>query len=370
MSTLLLLIPLAFAGGKDTRDAEVIRLYEEMMRLAQRTAWGGVDRQYGKLEDLKNVEVPAKAHLLGARAAQSAGDINDARTRAQRAIEASGTDIELLTEASQFLTEFDVLNGPIRLTVPRSLETVPSVRVAAGPTSPSQARALKRINDTLNAERAFRGYLPMGRYAFGGTPFEILPGADEIKVVGSQAPEVPADAQPQAVDDARIVSVAVRGAGWPADRWPELSGLVSEALRGVDGVKLVDPFAPDGGWVVVEFDPAALEERGIDGGGLLGGLGEGWNASSMTTFCLTADNDIDVDALRTKQISGTPLGEIASIERTLSAPCPVPFSDHAPAPYRFEVKVAPGQEQALLEAANAVPDAGSLGLKVEELGAL
>lgn len=369
---LSLLLQPAFSAPKDARQAEAIRLVEEMQRLSQRTAWSGVERQFDKLEKLKGVEIPADAYLLGAKSAQATGNIAAARKRAEKAIGYAGKDIATLTAASQFLTEFDILNGPVRIDVPSQMEQIPVLRSAQPVFDPGQRAALEHANQDLTTNRGFSGYLPLGQYQIGSTPFDVLPSEKPIVVVATpgETPEPIAVSNPvEAGPEASMVFLAARGGGWSAETWAASVPLALEALRGVPGVQLVDAFAPDEDWLVVHAESAALKEKGVTADAIGALLTEHWThqeSDDAHSWYLAPPYELAIDALGARTAKDVPLSAVATIEARESGAFPVPADEGNPARYRIEVKYAGDSMADLLVAIGSISELDAFDFRVEE----
>lgn len=367
---LLALCTNAFAAPKVERVAEAQRLYEEMQRLAQRTAWTGVERQYDKLHDLKNVPYPPYAHVLGAKAAQARGDILEALERANRAVKSADGDMATLQEASQFLTEFDILHGPVQVEVPAAMSTTPAL-VAEGSTfDPNVRAALGHANDALATQRAFKGYLPLGSYRIGSTRFDVLPDGKTNMVIATPGGPEPtsSSAPPPVATSSRMVMVAVRGEGWQADAWSGLQQSVTEALKQVDGVLLVDAFWPDQSWLIIDVDPVALQQAKLTVDQLRDVLKEDWVVSEtpeLIQFVMAPPHDLASRAVSNRMVGDVPLNTVATARTADSGPFTMPADTTPLANYRFEVKVQGTSDAKLTEAIAQIEAAAPLGLKVE-----
>src|SRR5690606_867409 len=160
--TLLLLFLLvgtlrpATASAADATAAERVRLTEELSKLASRNAWSGVERTYLKLDAL-GVPLRPEAHLLGAKASLSSGDMGAARERLRRGLELGGGGAAV-EELGQTLQMIEQSYGLV------TIEVAPQ-RVAAllrpdPPFASHERKAIEFAQARVATERGFRGLLP------------------------------------------------------------------------------------------------------------------------------------------------------------------------------------------------------------------
>lgn len=383
ITTLLLFLgPFAHAGPN---DAEALRLSDEIVRLAQKTAWTGVERKYGELESLKKVEVSGHVHLLGAQAARQRGDVAAAYVRAQRALQVDPSDQEVVDEASRWLADFLVNYGQVEIQLSVGFKGEPTVQALDGAGfNPKIRQSMAVVETHLVRDRHYAGFLPLGRYRIGQTDFDIY-GGPKVEVfvkpvkgappVDQPAPEpLPAERPPD-----RIVTLAVRGGGWSADTWDAVSPALRDALYDVDGVLTVDLFQPSDPWVLIEPDAKRLEAFGLD----LVTMASKLQAATDNHRLVTTDDALayppgTVEALSiskavlTTQNDAGPLDvhleDLATIRAVRTGPFPVPRDTSELALHRIEVKVRGDSDAAtaLLSTLTAVEGAEALGLKLEE----
>lgn len=355
MIQLLLLAPPALAG----RDAELTRLSEEMTRLAQKTAWAGVERKYDEMTTLKRVVIPGRIHLLAAHAARERGDAAEASRRAELALQVEPTNEELVEEASRWIADFLVHYSPAAIELSVAFRGEPKLVALDGDGfDPKVRNALKVVNERLLAERAFEGFLPLGRYQIGDTLLEVY-GGPLAKVFVKPVRNAPTEAAPEPVVEERppdrILTLAVRGAGWQADSWVPRTNAIRDALYEVDGVMTVDAFQPDDPWVVATPNADRLADLELD----------------MVSLAATLKLALDVDRLVVTDSSlafppgtltaaalsaaivgfepvedGAPrpvkLGSLAAIGQPPTGPFAMPGDPSAIAKHRFEVKIRGG----------------------------
>lgn len=164
-------------GGAD-KEAERQRLREEMLDMASRNAWKGVDRMYQKLvEQELGVEIPD--HLMGAQAASNLGEMSTAVERLELATAkddpAEGHKdayVQAKTQLDDILNRYgkvdiDVANnrlpGLIRFELPFGTEERDQIQVA---------------REVILKERKYRGLLPLGSYMIDGEKFDVAKSED------------------------------------------------------------------------------------------------------------------------------------------------------------------------------------------------
>lgn len=137
-------------------SAEVHRLREELILLARKNAWTGVDRVYGEMESLAPAQLQASDHWTAAQAAASEGDVALAVRRVRCAL-ATG---EPVPEAREWLAGIARRYGKVHLDG-RTLEA------AHAPFAPDEVAAVRHAALTLDEEGSFDGLLPVGKYRVG-----------------------------------------------------------------------------------------------------------------------------------------------------------------------------------------------------------
>ncbi len=363
---ILLFLFHAWAG---TAQAEVQRLDQEMAHLAQRAIWKGVDRKYRQLMELKGAKVPGRLHLLGAQAARQLGDLGAAHERAQRALEADPSDGETVEEASRWLADFLVNYGEVRIVLAPDFTGRPTITSIDGfGFDPRLRQVLASAEAELASTRRYEGFIPLGRYRIGSTRFDIF-GGPRVDVVAEPAP---AD-----VAGERVVTLAVRGGGWPAERWPALVAAVQDALRDVEGIVEVVAHQPNGSWLVVEFDEAALEQHGLELLEVASTVQLALDGKLVVVDRVLAfpPGEVEREQVERTVVGFAPsdppqpirLGAVATVSHRPTGPFPVPPDRGPVADYRFDVTVRGGSAalDALLPAVEAVADLRPLGLKLE-----
>jgi hypothetical protein len=376
----LLLVSPTHAAG----EAELNRLSAEMARLAQKSAWAGVERKYAELLLLKRVEIPGSLHMLAAHAARERGDAVAAYERATRAKEADPNDLEMVEEASRWRNEFLILYGKVAIDLSVAFKGEPRIEALDGAGfDPTVRTALARADDALRADRSFVGYLPIGRYRLGDTRFDIV-GAELEKVFVKPARPTARTTEPTPLPDERppdrLLTLAVRGSGWQADSWPTVAGAVRDALYTVDGVLTVDAFQPDAHWVVVRPSPEALVELDVSLADLAGTVKRSLDVRRVvatdTAFAFppgtteaAAVAPVIVGFRATDDGDPVPvtLASVATIQQPATGPFPMPSDSGPVAAHRFEVKVRGGSDavEHLLPAIARVDGADALRITLE-----
>ena len=164
--------------------AEHERLGEELVKLAQRNTWGGVDRTYRALVAL-GVPLSPREHLLGAQAAQAEGQTLLALWRLQRIGPQAESDDPLEADA------IDVAASE-RVTI-LGRYGLASIYVGAGgvpalfrddmPFAQQEQDAIAAARGRVGTTRAFRGLLPVGTYRVDAETFTVEPGGGWVTVV-------------------------------------------------------------------------------------------------------------------------------------------------------------------------------------------
>jgi hypothetical protein len=158
------------------RVAEVDRLREELLLLAQKNQWTGVERTYQAMvglagqelglggQELTGASLQATDHWNAAQAAANQGDAAQLVARL-RAVLATG---ESVPGAREWLSEVARRYGRAQLTGTH-LEPV------ALPFAPDEVAAIRFAQDRLAQTGVFEGMLPAGRYHLGGEVLVVRP---------------------------------------------------------------------------------------------------------------------------------------------------------------------------------------------------
>jgi hypothetical protein len=159
-------------------DAEVARLDHEMVRLAQKNRWTGVERSYQRL--MTGGGDPAeRTHVLAADAARHMGDIQTALERLAEA-DPVGESPTIAPLIEGILSSF----GQVQLVAGKAAMLHPHMP----PFRPDAMAAIDFARDGL-ARGAFEGFLPAGHYNLDGMEFEVQPGMDVV-VVGADERDI------------------------------------------------------------------------------------------------------------------------------------------------------------------------------------
>mgnify|MGYP000654268241 CR=1 FL=1 len=158
-------------GGTPAEEAEADRLSEEVQKLAQKGAWSGVERAYHVLVELP-VDVDAPVHALAAEAALQGGNVGASLARWEAA-HAADPQPEYVARFEQLRSSHAevYLEGRGASLVVAEATWVPTAQAAVG-------FAAARIAD----DGAFHGWLPAGRYLFGGRFLDVK-GDERVRLV-------------------------------------------------------------------------------------------------------------------------------------------------------------------------------------------
>ncbi|MCO4744153.1 MAG: hypothetical protein KC912_05155 [Proteobacteria bacterium] len=237
----------ALAAGMD--DAEAIRLRAEMQGLAERAAWGGVERAYVALRD-GGTDLTYEDHFLGAQSAKVAGDLGAVRSRLLAANAVSENQ-----DVMDWLFAINSHFGEVALSSkPGSAE----LSIDKLPFAADQKAVLEFAQAHVAESGSYTGYLPKGVYTFGDQPFQVLPAAPTVTIdlgaapaVSKPLPEEPASEGQASGSDETAVAPAVSSSG-PGMLSLLVGGGTSFGWVGAGGVA---HFGPVGARVAVGFDP-------------------------------------------------------------------------------------------------------------------
>ncbi|HHO50213.1 MAG TPA: hypothetical protein ENK18_04900 [Deltaproteobacteria bacterium] len=158
--------------------AERERLRQEMTLLAQRNAWGGIERKFQKLEALGGTP-KLDDYMLGARAALTVGDVLTAIDRLERGIDGLGTH-EGRQQATELLAELHRRYGYVNILVFRS--SAPPLERPDMPFASEEKVAIDFARKRLRRDRRYLGMLPIGTYVLEDTRFTIKGDAPMLDV--------------------------------------------------------------------------------------------------------------------------------------------------------------------------------------------
>lgn len=167
----------AWASGPEV-IAERERLRQEMTTLAQRNAWGGIERKFQKLEALGGTPRLAD-HLLGAQAALIQGDVLTAIDRLERGLDGLGTP-EDRQQATEQLAELRTRYGYVNILVFRP--QAPPLERPEMPFASEEQVAIQFARKQLRRDRRYLGMLPIGTYTLEDTRFTVEGNAPMLDV--------------------------------------------------------------------------------------------------------------------------------------------------------------------------------------------
>jgi len=165
-------------SGESSSAAEAVRLAEEMMKLAQRNAWPGVERAFGLIMEIgfKSLRNTGEIYFLGAQAARSDGKSQVMVRRIQKAM-AAGYDRQecqdSLEEVERDYGAVVIVPGPDR---GKKVKEGPELIAEAMPFNPTYRKAILAAQQTLASTGSFKGLLPGGAYTIGDHQFTVDPG--------------------------------------------------------------------------------------------------------------------------------------------------------------------------------------------------
>ncbi|MEQ1567647.1 MAG: hypothetical protein ABMA64_18535 [Myxococcota bacterium] len=186
---------LAIAQAAEVDSAELRRLEDELLKLAQRNTWTGVERTYQRLLDLEPAPNRPGAlvlapldHHLGAKAALARGETLLAyyRLRRARGAEPFGDPVQLEAKesATQELQEIDARYGLVSVYVGEG--AVPVLFREVMPFGQEERDAIVTAQKKVTETHAFRGLLPAGSYAIDAVKFDVTPGREWLVVTAGE----------------------------------------------------------------------------------------------------------------------------------------------------------------------------------------
>jgi hypothetical protein len=178
MSWLLLSLP---AAAQSPNPAEVARLEEELVKLAQRNTWTGVDRTYRRLLEV-GASLPAQDHYLGAQAALGRGDTLLGWHRLRRAERADpGVDTIQRDAHDAAVREARAIGdryGLVSIYVGEG--SVPVLFRETMPFAQQERDSIIAAQRAISEMRAYRGFLPVGSYAIDAVKFDVASSEGEV----------------------------------------------------------------------------------------------------------------------------------------------------------------------------------------------
>ena len=183
-------------GQNEPDPAEIVRLVDEMTKLAQRNAWTGVNRIYNSIESMGEGAFDAAGnaagiHRLGAEAARNLGEIERYQTLLLRTKTALDTDIghiddKALQAVLQDLSGIEETYGVVRI-APRSEPKSkgekkklqgPELVPAEWPFEASVRKSIEIVRDTVLETGYFSGLIPARAYTLGDYTFTVQAGTE------------------------------------------------------------------------------------------------------------------------------------------------------------------------------------------------
>lgn len=174
-----LLFGVLFGGAARAGDdqlAERNRLREEMVDLAQRNAWKGVDRMYARIV-ADELSPEAGDHLMGAQASTNLGEILVAIDRLEAAVakevpeDADADQLEAYKQARSRLDDLFKRYGRVQIKVGNT--RLPGLVRFELPFGTEERETIQVARDKILAEREYKGLLPVGDYMIDGEKFQV-----------------------------------------------------------------------------------------------------------------------------------------------------------------------------------------------------
>jgi hypothetical protein len=285
-------VAVAQQAGTVNKEAEKLRLIEEMNRLAAKNAWAGVERSYMALLDL-NIDLPFDVHYMGAQSARYLGKTWEVYQRLE-----SAKALKAQEDVVTGLQAIDEAYGRVRIKGdPRRKAAL--VREAM-PFAPDERKSIEWAQTVVVETGSFEGMLPFGPYQIEGCPafpgFEVKQGKEwqiveipkkcgqkgetivytgPIFVIGpaygmTPTPEDPGDGQPHPVgiSEAGVVAAAGGEVGF-SKTFGVAATIGYQGLFGGDTVHGVT------GWLAAAIRPGDLRIAVGPTWGYVGGGGSG-----------------------------------------------------------------------------------------------
>ena len=163
-------------GAFDTTSAEVQRLENELISLAERQHWAGVERTYNRLLEASPDNISYDSHRSAADAARNSGDISATLIRLTHAItlyaadpSTDEMDRSLFQELESQFSDVEITTWPI--------STANLRYVGVMPFQPDKRLQIERAMAELAENGAFTGMLPNGDYMVDDREFTVVSGA-------------------------------------------------------------------------------------------------------------------------------------------------------------------------------------------------
>jgi hypothetical protein len=162
-------------------EAERYRLSEELLKLAQKNAWTGVERTFQQLDALP---LEIGDHVLGAQAAMEAGDMHKALARLQiglRNAEASDDPNSPFQQAKGMEASLRERYGTVHIVLYDDSKIAALFRNPL-PFSAQERQAISFAQARLSETRAFLGMLPLGTYRLDDVEIVVEAGTAILEV--------------------------------------------------------------------------------------------------------------------------------------------------------------------------------------------
>ncbi|TNE84694.1 MAG: hypothetical protein EP330_28910 [Deltaproteobacteria bacterium] len=156
------------AAPNDHATAEYNRVSQQLKELAERNAWGGVERTYRELRGF-GVPLSFDDHMGGARSARALGDVTSLRQRLRfaKALAPGNDEVEgWLAEIKKNYGEVSLLCDPGKADLVRD----------GVPFDPNQAAAMRFAQSEIERRGEFTGLIPAGHYSFDQFSFDVQAG--------------------------------------------------------------------------------------------------------------------------------------------------------------------------------------------------
>jgi len=175
---------LALSAEAQDPTGEHGRLGSELVKLAQRNTWSGVERTYRSLVAL-GVPLTPQQHLLGAQAALTTGETLLAAWRLRRVpgeaqAGASAADVDAVATAASLRETIAARYGLVSVYVGQG--SVPALFRDDMPFAQQEQDSITAAQRTVGTTRAFAGLLPVGTYRIDAETFTVEPGPDWLVV--------------------------------------------------------------------------------------------------------------------------------------------------------------------------------------------
>lgn len=176
---LLLLLPLALAGGPDPAEvrAEAQRLLEEIEDQVAQGRWQAADDHFERLQALPGLELGYDALWQGYQVSLALGDANAQHQRLAAAARVQRTQ-QVLAAQARLLAWY----GQVELSLEKKLDPRPPLTMVEVPMDPDQRRVYEAAAMSLAETGRYQGLLPLGQYQVGQTDFEILGELEPVVV--------------------------------------------------------------------------------------------------------------------------------------------------------------------------------------------